>query len=169
MMMIQFFLSKVTVSILALTLIAMAIGYFVIFDKNAYDVEASQLANQIASRIDEIAAQNMEENIHFVYNGSMGIHLPPRIGNEYYTLEISTRIVEVRMHNYGYAAYLHSTVYTFNPKLLEGKKVTSEMLHEYELKHPVLVSHTDNFCVEQKYMLVDGLWQYVTFVYLLDE
>jgi hypothetical protein len=167
--MIQFFLSKVTVSVIALTLIAMAIGYFVVFDKSAYDVEASQLANEVASRIDEIAAQNMVEKIYFMYNGSMGIHLPAKIGNEYYTLQISTRIVSVRMHNYGYAAYLHSTVYTFNPKLLDGKKVTTEMLHEYQLKYNMVISHTDNFCVEQKYMLVDGLWQYVTFVYLLDE
>ncbi|NPA75813.1 MAG: hypothetical protein GXO25_07025 [Euryarchaeota archaeon] len=168
MMMIQFFLSKVTVSILALSLIAIAIGYFVTFDNAAYQTEASELANQIASRIDEIAAQNMVEKVYFVYNETKGIHLPPRIGGQYYTLEIGTRIVNIRLRDFGYGAYIHSTVYTFNPDVFKGKKVTSQMLYNYELEHPLMISHTQRFCVDQRYMLVDGLWQYVTFVYVVD-
>ncbi len=168
MMMIQFFLSKITVSVLALSLIALAMGYFIIFDKGAYNTEASELANQIASRIDEIASQNMVEKIYFVYNDSMGIHLPPKVGNDYYTLQISTRIVNIQMHNYGYSALIHSKIYTFNPKLLNGKKVSTEMLQQLQHEHPLLTSHLDAFCVDQRYMLVDGLWQYVTFVYVLD-
>ena len=165
-MMIQFFISKITVSVLALSLIALAIGYFLIFDSAAYDTKASEVADQVASRIDEISAQNMEMKILFVYNNTQGVHLPPRIGSQYYTLEIGTRVVTIRLHDYGYAAYLHSTIYTYNPKILNGKKVTSQMLYHDQLNHSLFISHTQAFYVQQKYMLVDGLWQYVTFIYL---
>ncbi len=167
--MIDFFLSKVTVSMLSLSLVALAIGYFIFFDNTAYDTKAQEIANLVASRIDEIAAENMEVRALFVYNDSQGIQLPPRIGDQYYTLEISTRTITIRLegrNTYGYSAYLHTQIYTFNPNLLSGKKVTSEMLYQYQTKNAPLYSHTQAFYVQQKHMLVDGLWKYVTFVYL---
>ncbi len=167
--MIDFVLSKITVSILSLSLIALAIGYFIYIDEAAYDTQAQQIANMVASRIDEIASQNMEVRALFVYNSSEGIQLPPRIGGQYYTLYIGSRAVTIRLegrNTYGYTAYIHAQVYTFNPKILDGKKVTSEMLYQLQVSKGPLKTHTQAFYVEQKYMLVDGLWKYVTFVYL---
>ena len=169
--MIDFFLSKITVSVLSLSLVALAIGYFLYFSDAAYEVKAKEVLNLITSRIDEISAQNMEVRVLFVYNNSQGVQLPPKIGDQYYTLEIGTRAVVIRLsgrHTFGYASYLHDQVYPFNPHLLDGKKVTSEMLHKYQMNHTPLISHTQAFYVERKYMLVEGLWQYVTFVYLKD-
>ncbi len=167
--MIQFFLSKVTVSILSLLLIAVAIGYFLYFDQAAYDTQAKEIANFVASRIDEIASENMQMKVLFVYNDSQGVQLPAKVGDQYYTLEIGTRAIVIRLegkNTFGYASYIHRSIYTFNPSILKGKKVTSEMLEHYQLSHTPLYSHTQAFYVEQKYMLVDGLWTYVTFVYL---
>ncbi len=167
--MLQFFLSKITVSFLALSLVALAIGYFIYFSDAAYETKAREITNLVASRIDEIAAQNMEVRVLFVYNNSEGVKLPAKIGDQYYTLEIGTRAITLRLegrHTFGYASYIHTQIYPFNPALLKGKKVTSEMLYEYQMNHTPLYSHTQAFYVENKYMLVDGLWQYVTFVYL---
>ncbi len=167
--MIQFFLSKITVSFLSLSLVALAVGYFLYFDQAAYETQAREIANLVSSRIDEIASQNMEVQVLFVYNNSQGIQLPAKIGSEYYTLEIGTRAIVIRLegvHTFGYASYIHRQVYTFNPSLLAGKKVTSEMLHQLQIQHTPLESKTQAFYVEQKYMLVDGLYTYVTFVYL---
>ncbi len=167
--MIQFFLSKITVSFLSLALVALAIGYFLYFDQAAYDTQAKEVTNLVASRIDEIASQNQEIRVLFVYNDSQGVQLPARIGNQYYTLEIGTRAIVIRFegkNTFGYASYIHRQIYTFNPSLLNGQKVTSEMLHSYQIQHTPLDSHTQAFYVEQKYMLVDGLYTYVTFVYL---
>ena len=164
--MLQFILSKITVSILSLSLVALAIGYFVFFNQSAYETQASEIANLVASRIDEIGSQNMVMRVLFSYNHTGSVDLPPKIGGEFYSLEIGGSVVIISMKNYAYASHLHVKIYTFDPAILQGKKVTSEMLYNYSLQYPYIKSNLQWFYVENKYMLVDGLYKYVTFAYL---
>ncbi len=164
--MIQFFLSKITVSILSLSLVALAILYFVFFNASAYDTQASEIANLVASRIDEISSQNMVMKVLFSYNHTGSVNLPPKIGGEFYSLQIGGSVVIIRMKNYGYASHIHTKIYTFDPSLLPEGNVTTEMLKKYSNEYPYITSNLQWFYVENRYMLVDGLYTYLTFVYL---
>ena len=166
--MIDFTISKITVSALALLLVTVAIGYFYYLNSVAYESEARSVIRFIASKINEVGSREAETKVIMTYNGTY-TSLPPKIMNEYYALFIGGSTIRIVTKSYSTYTYTSVAVHAFNPEILGNysTNLTSEILKKYDIRYPYMESQCEPFVIESKRLLVDGLYSYYVFVYPL--
>ncbi len=167
--MIDFTLAKITVSSLVLLLVATSIGYFYYLNGMAYESEAKSILRFVASKINELGGREVESKIIFTYNGT-NTSLPPKVMGDYYTIFIGGSTVRIVTKSYSTYTHTNVVVHAFNPELLGNysTNLTSSILKKYDLDYPYIESKCQPFVIESKRILVDGIYSYHIFAYLLD-
>lgn len=167
--MIDFTLSKIIVSMVVLFLVAMSLGYFKYLDEVQRESSARAIVRFIASKINEIGSREVETVVIITFDGNY-TSIPSKIGDEYYTLFIGGTSVRIVTRTYSTYAYTTVPVHAFSPEIIfQYQNLTSEDLKNLDIKYPYVEIRRQPFVIENRRILVDGIYSYHVFVYYLEE
>lgn len=168
--MIDFTISKIVVSMLVLFLVASSILYFTHLNEVGKESKARAIVRFVASKINEVGSKEIETAVILTFNGTY-TSLPPKVGDEYYSLFIGGTSVRIVLKRYSTFLYTSVPVHAFSPDVLSNYhyNLTSEVLKGLDLKYPYIEVNCQPFVIENRRILVDGIYYNHVFVYLLEE
>lgn len=169
--MIDWMVSKIVMSILAVGLIVVSFAFFsdVLREDHAADVTMQDIADRVAEKIDQIGSFQGEirQNVTFKDDPSAtGLNLPIHLEDEEYRISFTQGSVSVERLSETRSSDLSVSVHLFGPDELPDNEITSERLREKDREHRRLsLGSGTGFVIENVPKIVDGEYLYVTLLY----
>jgi hypothetical protein len=165
--MLDWYFSKIVMSIIAVALMLLCIGFFVVHKEN-YDVLGLQdIADRIACSVNELNGIYADVRINMTFDPQRpGTYLQPEVGGKPYIIEIGCTMVIIRQGSSAVTSRFVYDIHLWNP--YAEPEWTQEEIDtldsENRLMEPIFSGN--DFILERKSIVVDGELQYHTFIYI---
>jgi hypothetical protein len=165
--MLLWFLSKVFISVAAVALIALTISFFMMEREVYADIELQNTVDIIGDTINEVSSIHGNVTVTITFDKDVeGVFLPTKIMGKPYEITVYRDIVVLTRDTTQVSSRFISSVHCWKPSPTEKLEWTSMELMEQDLSNYYLeLSSGQDLFVEQRLLLVDGEYQYHTFVY----
>lgn len=164
----EFVSSKVVVTATVLILIAVAVGFFLHQRETNYTyAEMNNVVNVIGNGVNDMLSIQANATLTFTYDSKApyGIHLPGLINGKPYKLEFTKDQVVLRRANSAVSFKFAAKIHLWHWNILPAEP-TKEDINSQDEAHPMLeLDSGKDFIVDTKRLLVDGEYQYHTFLY----
>ncbi|MEM3444468.1 MAG: hypothetical protein QW115_00665 [Thermoplasmata archaeon] len=164
----EFVSSKVVVTATVLILIAVAVGFFMNQRETNYTYsEMNNVVNVIGNGVNDMLSIQADANLTFTYDTKAlyGTHLPSMINGKPFTLEFTKDQVVLRRENSAVSFKFAAKIHLWKWTILSPEPTKSD-IYIQDTNHPSLTLNSGkDFIVETKRLLVDGEYQYHTFLY----
>ena len=169
--MLDWALSKMLMSMAAVTLIVLSIYFFseLVKKNQVADNKMQDIADQIAERVSDVSnfQGSIKHNISFRESaGERGFNLPIHLDDSNYEITFSRQSVTVSHLSESRTAYFSSRVHLFYPTDLPSGELTSDAIEDLDHENRIreIESGTD-FIIENRERIIDGQHTYLTLVY----
>ncbi|MEM3395708.1 MAG: hypothetical protein QW620_07675 [Thermoplasmata archaeon] len=164
----EFVSSKVVVTATVLILISVAVGFFLNQRETNYTyTEMNNVVNVIGNGVNDMISIQADANMTFTYDtkAPFGTHLPGLINGKAYKLEFTKDQVVLRRENAAVSFKFAAKIHLWKWTILTPEPTKSD-IYIQDTNHPSLTLDSGkDFIVETKRLLVDGEYQYHTFLY----
>lgn len=169
--MLDWAISKMLMSVAAVTLIVLSLFFFsdLVKKNQITDNIMQDIAEQVAERVSEVS--NFEGIIkhNFTFQDSMdarGLHLPTHLDDDNYKIIFTQRSITISHLSEKRTALFSSQVHLFDPKILPHGELTSDEIANLDDKNLFQeIESGIDFVVENREKIVDGQHTYLTLLY----
>lgn len=171
--MIDWFVSKVTMSFAVSSLIILSFVFFstVIHEDRLTNDALQDVADEIANKINQALSFPGMVRYNATYQedpSTTGLHLPIRINAKNYDLLFTRGSVTLSLGSERRTAHFSNQVHLFGPGELPEERITSGGLWTLDGRHLTLRTVSGNdFVVENIPKVIDGKFTYVTLAYVV--
>lgn len=169
--MIDWALSKIVMSIAAISFIALAIVFFgnIMEENNVNDIQFKETADRIAKQVSETLSFNGELRSNFTFRSNKTNRaelLPLEINDEKYTLTFYRTSVKIDYSSSSISSQFTGKVHLFDPEMIPDIDVTSKWISDLDAGYYNQTIHSGvDFVVENQLRIVDGKYSFLTFIY----
>ena len=165
--MLDWFSSKIAMTIAISILTIAVVGFFNNETSNLSTQELKNIADKISGAINNMANIKAETQLKITFNESAnGVYINPRVQGEAYVVNLTQNLVILKYRGVIITSKISSQIHLWDPSILNSSKnFSSSAVQEYDLVYSSrqLMSGTD-FTILNKLVNIDGKEVYFTFV-----